>query len=191
MPREIERYRWDGDDPQSSQKRLSDDDHRRQVEREDAEREHEWRMQELHFNHLETMKKTELEIERMKLEALKVQAETDNAHQLSLKEAESRLRIDEAKDIQPIELQKLLIQEMGQYGRLREKALDEAIRNPVLRDQLRAKAQGYQDMQSITRETIDGFMSLDIPVEAKRTLVTEYLKRMGQHTDEYLKKLFP
>ncbi len=110
-------------------------------------------------------------------------------YEIDLKEVESRLRIEESKDIQPIEVQKLLIQAMGRYGEMREKALDEAIRNPALRDQLRSRAMGYQEMQEITRETIAGLMSSDLPPEAKKTLMAEYLKRMGQHTEDYLKKL--
>ncbi len=161
----------------------------RKLDEDAAKRKHELDLAQEQSRHLERIEELKLETERVKLEALKLQSEVSHQNQISLKEVESRLRIAESQNIQPIEVQKLLIQAMGRYGEMREKALDEAIRNPALRDQLRARAMAYQEMQLITRETIDGVMSSSLPDEAKKTLMAEYTKRMGQHTEDYLKQM--
>jgi len=166
-------FRWDGGNAAFEFRTMLAEEHKRQMERDrEANR------------HTERLKEMELEI-------LRLQTGKDHKHEIDLKEIESRLRIAEAQNIQPIEVQKLLIQAMGRYGEMREKALDEAIRNPALRDQLRSRSMGYQEMQTITQETIHSLMSSELPLEAKKALRDEYIKRLGQSTDDYLKKLSP
>lgn len=174
--------RWDASTSTSDARRLSDEDHARWLERRDVKQKHDLAMEVEEHRHLERIKEIELE-------TLRLQTRKDNDHELALKEVESRLRIAESQNIQPAEVQKLLIQAMGRYGEMREKALDEAIRNPSLAEKFQTRAAAYVEMQTQTAVLQKLLTDQTLTQQQRDGFIDQYVKKMSQDAEQQIKDM--
>ncbi len=109
-------------------------------------------------------------------------------HELDVMELTSELKRAEAKVTQPFELQKMLVQAFSKLGDMRERALEEAMRNPGLAAELRSRALAYAEMQQQTQRVIRDLSQSDLPEDARKALIDDLIKRMGRATEDYLNR---